>query len=56
MWTSKNEDNPEAMNEFIRRLMDPFNDNYAEFYENIYLQIPKIIIKCFSEFKMCHNK
>ena len=47
MWTSKNEDNPEAMNEFIRRLMDPFNDNYAEFYENIYATNTKNYNKMF---------
>ena len=31
--------NPESMNEFIRRLMDPFNDDYAEFYQNMYQRV-----------------
>lgn len=38
-WRVKREKYPELMNEFIRRLMDPFNDDYAEFYcvkENTY--------------------
>lgn len=36
MWNSSQQINPEMMNEFIRRLMDPFNDDYSEFYKNMY--------------------
>ena len=39
VWKDNNNNNPESMNEFIRRLMDPFNDNYSDFYQNMYSNV-----------------
>ena len=42
---TKRDNQPEKMNEFIRRLMDPFNDDYTDFYQNALNTNSKMVSK-----------